>query len=120
MQRLADETSAVWDGTAVLDLGPRGLKPGDALHVKIVAVDNSPWAQRGESRELLLKIPTMEERRTIARDARRFGGESGAFDGGGGEVARAADERRGARSQAAQPPDAQSNASGNGEDQKAR
>ena len=45
------------------------LKPGDALHVKIVATDNSPWAQRGESRELLLKIPTLEERRAIARDA---------------------------------------------------
>ena len=56
-------------GTAatVLDLAPRGLKPGDALHVKIVATDNSPWAQHGESRELLLKIPTMEERRAIAR-----------------------------------------------------
>jgi hypothetical protein len=69
VQRLAEATSNVWDGQTVIDLGPRGLKPGDALHVKIVAVDNSPWAQRGESRELLLKIPTMEERRTIARDA---------------------------------------------------
>jgi hypothetical protein len=67
--RLADDGSAVWDGSALLDLGPRKLKPGDALHVKIVAVDNSPWAQRGESRELLLKIPTMEERRSMARDA---------------------------------------------------
>src|SRR6185437_520354 len=45
------------------------LKPGDALHVKIIATDNSPWSQHGESRELLLKIPTMEERRAIARDA---------------------------------------------------
>jgi hypothetical protein len=45
----------------------RALKPGDALHVKVVALDNSPWGQRGESRELLLKIPTMEERRAIAR-----------------------------------------------------
>lgn len=69
VQRLAEATTNVWDGATVLDLGPRGLKPGDALHVKIVAVDNSPWAQRGESRELLLKIPTMEERRSIARDA---------------------------------------------------
>jgi len=66
-QRIADATATVWDGSAVLDLAPRGLKPGDALHVKIVATDNSPWAQRGESRELLLKIPTMEERRAIAR-----------------------------------------------------
>jgi len=66
-QRLRDTASTVWDGSTVLDLATRGLEPGDALHVKIVAVDNSPWAQRAESRELLLKIPTMEERRAIAR-----------------------------------------------------
>ena len=66
-QHLADVAVSVWDGTAVLDLATRGLKPGDALHVKIVATDNSPWGQTGESRELLLKIPTMEERRAIAR-----------------------------------------------------
>ncbi len=66
-QRLADVSVAVWDGSTVLDLAARALKPGDALHVKIVAQDNSPWGQRGESRELLLKIPTMEERRAIAR-----------------------------------------------------
>ncbi len=68
-QRLQDGGSTVWDGSTVLDLAPRRLEPGDALHVKIAAVDNSPWGQRAESRELLLKIPTMEERRTIARDA---------------------------------------------------
>src|SRR5207237_6633818 len=69
VQKIAESVSNVWDGSMMLDLAPRGLKPGDALHVKIVAIDNSPWAQRGESRELLLKIPTMEERRAIARDA---------------------------------------------------
>jgi hypothetical protein len=67
VQRIADPTSTVWDGSVVLDLAPKGLQPGDALHVKFVAVDNSPWGQQGESRELLLKIPTMEERRAIAR-----------------------------------------------------
>jgi len=66
---MTDSASTVWDGSAVLDLAPRRLEPGDALHVKIVATDNSPWAQRGESRELLLKIPTMEERRAIARSS---------------------------------------------------
>ncbi len=66
-QTVHDEMTTVWDGSVVLDLAPRGLQPGDALHVKIVATDNSPWSQRGESRELLLKIPTMEERRAIAR-----------------------------------------------------
>src|SRR5262245_36455943 len=69
VQRLVESASTVWDGSTVLDLAPRGLKPGDALHVKIVATDNSPWGQKGESRELLLKIPTMEERRALARDA---------------------------------------------------
>jgi hypothetical protein len=69
VQRLVESASTVWDGSTVLDLAPRGLKPGDALHVKIVATDNSPWGQHGESRELLLKIPTMEERRALARDA---------------------------------------------------
>jgi hypothetical protein len=66
-QRVNDAFTTVWDGSVVVDLAPRGLQPGDALHVKIVATDNSPWAQHGESRELLLKIPTMEERRAIAR-----------------------------------------------------
>jgi hypothetical protein len=68
-QPLASTPAMVWNGTAVLDLAPRELKPGDALHVKVIAIDNSPWGQRGESRELLLKIPTMEERRTMAREA---------------------------------------------------
>jgi len=69
VQSLATAQSTVWNGSVVLDLAPRDLQPGDALHVKIVAIDNSPWAQKGESRELLLKIPTMEERRAMARDA---------------------------------------------------
>jgi hypothetical protein len=69
VQPLSGPQSTVWNGSAILDLAPRELQPGDALHVKIVAVDNSPWAQKGESRELLLKIPTMEERRAMARDA---------------------------------------------------
>ncbi|HTE46699.1 MAG TPA: Ig-like domain-containing protein, partial [Gemmatimonadaceae bacterium] len=68
-QRLADVSTVVWDGVTVLDLAPRGLKPGDAIHAKFVVTDNSPWAQHGESRELLLKIPTMEERRAIARES---------------------------------------------------
>jgi hypothetical protein len=69
VEPLAAAQSTLWNGAAILDLAPRDLQPGDALHVKVVAVDNSPWAQKGESRELLLKIPTMEERRAMARDA---------------------------------------------------
>src|SRR5205085_9358447 len=69
VQAIATAQSTVWNGSAILDLAPRDLEPGDALHVKVIATDNSPWAQKGESRELLLKIPTMEERRAMARDA---------------------------------------------------
>jgi len=66
---VAPNGSTVWEGSPVLDLQALGLKPGDALHAKFVATDNSPWAQRGESRELVLRVPTMEEQREIARDA---------------------------------------------------
>jgi hypothetical protein len=68
-ERLAETRDVVWTGAATLDLAPRGLQPGDALHVKVVATDNSPWGggQRGESRELVLRIPTNEERRALAR-----------------------------------------------------
>ena len=66
---VAPNGSTVWEGSPVLDLGALGLKPGDALHAKFVATDNSPWAQRGESRELVLRVPTMEEQRELARDA---------------------------------------------------
>src|SRR6185503_14852825 len=110
-QRIADALTNVWDGTAILDLAPRALKPGDALHVKIVAVDNSPWAQRGESRELLLKIPTMEERRAIARDAM----DSAVSQARSAAAAEKSLEQRtsdAARDRAQRGPDAQSNASG--------
>jgi hypothetical protein len=68
-QRLTSAEGAVWNGTPTVDISSRDLKPGDALALQIVAIDNSPWAQRGSSRELVLRVPTMEERRSLARDA---------------------------------------------------
>jgi hypothetical protein len=68
-QRIVADQGTVWNGTPTVDLAVRELKPGDALRLQIVAVDNSPWAQRGASRELILRIPTMEERRALARSA---------------------------------------------------
>lgn len=68
-QRIAAAQGAVWNGTPIVDLASRGLKPGDALRVQVVAIDNSPWAQRGVSRELVIRMPTMEERRSLARSA---------------------------------------------------
>ncbi len=56
-----------WLGTVPLDLAPRGLEAGDELHVVLVATDDSPWRQRAESRELVLRVPTLAERREMAR-----------------------------------------------------
>ncbi|MHB1864524.1 MAG: hypothetical protein ACYCVL_16375, partial [Gemmatimonadaceae bacterium] len=67
-QRLAANLGPAWGGDVVVDLAARHLHPGDALHVHLVAIDNSPWAQRGESRELLLEVPSLEERREMARN----------------------------------------------------
>jgi hypothetical protein len=66
-QTLAAPNEPRWLGTIPLDLAPRALEPGDALHVVIVATDDSPWRQRAESRELILRVPTLAERREIAR-----------------------------------------------------
>ncbi len=73
-QTLPEVTQAIttpaeprWLGTVPLDLAPRGLEPGDELHVVLVATDDSPWRQRAESRELILRVPTLAERREMAR-----------------------------------------------------
>ena len=68
-QRVSGAQGAIWNGTPVVDLAARGLEPGDALAITVVGVDNSPWAQRGVSRELVVRMPTMEERRSLAREA---------------------------------------------------
>ena len=66
-QTLAAPNEPRWLGTIPLDLAPRGLEPGDELHVVIVATDDSPWRQRAESREVILRVPTLAERRELAR-----------------------------------------------------
>jgi hypothetical protein len=66
-QSLAAPIEPRWLGTVPLDLAPRGLEPGDELHVVLVATDDSPWRQRAESRELVLRVPTLAERREMAR-----------------------------------------------------
>lgn len=68
-QRLAGPSGTFWNGTPDVDLASRELQAGDALRLRVTAVDNSPWAQRGTSRELVIRVPTMEERRSLARSA---------------------------------------------------
>ncbi len=68
-RRLAANQGPAWAGDVLVDLAAQQLHPGDALHVTLSAVDNSPWSQRGTSRELLLKVPSLDERREMARAA---------------------------------------------------
>jgi hypothetical protein len=69
VQRIPAPQAPLWDGAVTVDLATWGLEPGDALALRIVATDNSPWGQTGASRELVLKVPTLEERRAMARGA---------------------------------------------------
>lgn len=68
-ERVSGPAPASWSGAVLLDLAARELLPGDALHVQLTATDNSPWAQIGSSRELVIRVPTLDERREMARDA---------------------------------------------------
>jgi hypothetical protein len=66
-QVVATGVGPSWTATAVLDLTALALRPGDALKVRAEAVDASPWAQRGVSREVVVRRPTTEEVRETAR-----------------------------------------------------
>jgi hypothetical protein len=67
LQEVAGAVGASWAGTARLDVGALALQPGEAVHVRAEAVDASPWAQRGVSRELVVRRATTEELRASAR-----------------------------------------------------
>lgn len=57
----------VWAGEAAIDPVAMTLKAGDKLHVQAVAVDASPWRQVGTSREVVLRVPSTTEMRSLAR-----------------------------------------------------
>ena len=52
-----------------LDLAGFQLSPGDTLRYRAIAVDNSPGAQTGRSREYLLRVPTEGDLRDARREA---------------------------------------------------
>ncbi|HUG76514.1 MAG TPA: hypothetical protein VML57_03415 [Burkholderiales bacterium] len=66
-QSVAEPGESQWLGELEVDLATRGLEPGDALHIVVEATDASPWRQRGTSRELVLRVPSLRERREMAR-----------------------------------------------------
>ena len=56
-----------WSGSATIDIESLRIAAGDGVRVRAEAVDASPWAQRGVSREIVLRRATSEEQRTVAR-----------------------------------------------------
>ncbi|HEX7545609.1 MAG TPA: DUF4175 family protein, partial [Gemmatimonadaceae bacterium] len=68
-QKLAGGGIPDWAGVVSLDLGAWSLAPGDAVHVQLVARDESPAGQEGTSRELILRVPATDEQRSAARAA---------------------------------------------------
>jgi hypothetical protein len=68
-QKLAGGGIPDWAGVVALNLGAWSLDPGDAVHVQLVARDESPAGQEGSSRELVLRVPATDEQRSAARAA---------------------------------------------------
>ncbi|MFN2399651.1 MAG: hypothetical protein ABR543_13590 [Gemmatimonadaceae bacterium] len=66
-QSIASGAGPQWSDEIMLDLSARGLEPGDALHVILSAADDSPWRHTSESRELVLRVPSLTEQRELAR-----------------------------------------------------
>jgi hypothetical protein len=64
---LAANAPMQWAGSVELDLTPLRLVPGDEVRLRAEATDNSPWAQKSASRELILRVPGLSERRSDAR-----------------------------------------------------
>lgn len=68
-QRMFEGGAPSWLGAVAVDLGALSLQPGDVVHVQATARDDAPWGQVGKSRELLLRVPAVEDQRREARAA---------------------------------------------------
>jgi hypothetical protein len=98
VERLVVEPGVAWSGTLFLDAAARGLEPGDAVRLLFEAVDASPWRQVARSRELLVRVPALDEQRALARafadttaaGAQRLASAQRALEQRTGEEARAA------------------------------
>lgn len=66
-QPVAGAVGTSWVGAATVDVAGLHLQPGQSARVRAEAVDASPWAQTGVSRELIIRRATTDELRTGAR-----------------------------------------------------
>ena len=66
-QPVAGAVGSAWAGVAPLNLTTLGLAAGEVARVRAIAVDGSPWAQVGTSREVIVRRATRDEIRASAR-----------------------------------------------------
>jgi hypothetical protein len=66
-QTVAGASGIAWAGAAPLSLSALGLTSGESMRVRAEAVDASPWAQVGTSREVTVRRATRDEIRASAR-----------------------------------------------------
>ncbi len=64
---IADPAAPFFEGGVTVALDGRDLEPGDRLHLVAVAIDDSPWRQQSSSTEVILRVPTVSEQRSMAR-----------------------------------------------------
>jgi len=57
----------MWEGEYDVSFDDRKLAAGDRLVIVAQATDGSPWRQTVQSRRLVLRVPTAEEQRSLAR-----------------------------------------------------
>ena len=68
-QRIFDGGAPSFLGAVAVDLAALALQPGDVVHVQATAHDDAPWGHVGKSRELMLRVPAVEDQRRDARAA---------------------------------------------------
>jgi len=64
---VADPVVPYFEGGATVVLDGRDLAAGDRVHVIAIATDDSPWRQQTQSSEVILRVPTLSEQRSMAR-----------------------------------------------------
>ena len=64
---IGDPGAPFFEGGVTVSLDGRGLEPGDRLHLVAIATDDSPWRQQTSSSEVILRVPTLTEQRSMAR-----------------------------------------------------
>jgi hypothetical protein len=68
-QRMFDGGAPSFLGATAVDLAALALQAGDVVHLQATAHDDSPWGHVGRSRELMLRVPGLEDQRRDARAA---------------------------------------------------